>query len=147
MAPPGSTDPSLGYPTRKWVVESPSPNWSHHRRHTACWDEARHRRTTELVTNLRSPLTFLGGGNSSKRPAENTSFAGEGGGPRRAAKMMEEIDRFQVPSAVQEAEMQAEMQPLVSHRWDNHSVFWLCFLIRSDGVFFRLFCSMRPAVR
>ncbi|XP_040051348.1 protein FAM219A [Gasterosteus aculeatus] len=26
--------------------------------------------------------------------------------------MMEEIDRFQVPSAVQEAEMQAEMQPL-----------------------------------
>lgn len=28
--------------------------------------------------------------------------------------MMEEIDRFQVPSAVQEAEMQAEMQPLVS---------------------------------
>uniref|UniRef100_A0A665X704 Family with sequence similarity 219 member Ab n=1 Tax=Echeneis naucrates TaxID=173247 RepID=A0A665X704_ECHNA len=28
------------------------------------------------------------------------------------AKMMEEIDRFQVPSAVQEAEMQAEMQPL-----------------------------------
>lgn len=27
---------------------------------------------------------------------------------------MEEIDRFQVPSAVQEAEMQAEMQPLVS---------------------------------
>uniref|UniRef100_A0AAQ4Q6W4 Family with sequence similarity 219 member Ab n=2 Tax=Gasterosteus aculeatus aculeatus TaxID=481459 RepID=A0AAQ4Q6W4_GASAC len=27
-------------------------------------------------------------------------------------KMMEEIDRFQVPSAVQEAEMQAEMQPL-----------------------------------
>lgn len=29
--------------------------------------------------------------------------------------MMEEIDRFQVPSAVQEAEMQAEMQPLVSH--------------------------------
>lgn len=28
---------------------------------------------------------------------------------------MEEIDRFQVPNAVQEAEMQAEMQPLVSH--------------------------------
>lgn len=28
--------------------------------------------------------------------------------------MMEEIDRFQVPSAVQEAEMQSEMQPLVS---------------------------------
>lgn len=28
--------------------------------------------------------------------------------------MMEEIDRFQVPNAVQEAEMQAEMQPLVS---------------------------------
>ncbi|XP_038130751.1 protein FAM219A-like isoform X1 [Cyprinodon tularosa] len=26
--------------------------------------------------------------------------------------MMEEIDRFQVPSAVQEAEMQSEMQPL-----------------------------------
>lgn len=33
--------------------------------------------------------------------------------------MMEEIDRFQVPSAVQEAEMQAEMQPLVSHHLDN----------------------------
>lgn len=33
--------------------------------------------------------------------------------------MMEEIDRFQVPSAVQEAEMQAEMQPLVSH------IYWL----------------------
>lgn len=39
--------------------------------------------------------------------------------------MMEEIDRFQVPNAVQEAEMQAEMraemraemQPLVSLRW------------------------------
>uniref|UniRef100_A0A3Q2GE79 Family with sequence similarity 219 member Ab n=1 Tax=Cyprinodon variegatus TaxID=28743 RepID=A0A3Q2GE79_CYPVA len=30
--------------------------------------------------------------------------------------MMEEIDRFQVPSAVQEAEMQSEMQPLVSLR-------------------------------
>ena len=28
--------------------------------------------------------------------------------------MMEEIDRFQVPSAVQDAEMQSEMQPLVS---------------------------------
>lgn len=36
------------------------------------------------------------------------------GGKRRVAKMMEEIDRFQVPSAAQEAEMQAEMQPLVS---------------------------------
>uniref|UniRef100_A0A3B3U5F7 Family with sequence similarity 219 member Ab n=1 Tax=Poecilia latipinna TaxID=48699 RepID=A0A3B3U5F7_9TELE len=31
---------------------------------------------------------------------------------------MEEIDRFQVPSAVQEAEMQSEMQPLVSP-WDK----------------------------
>jgi len=31
--------------------------------------------------------------------------------------MMEEIDKFQVPSAVQEAEMQAEMQPLVSYLW------------------------------
>lgn len=40
--------------------------------------------------------------------------------------MMEEIDRFQVPSAVQEAEMQAEMQPLVSHI-DNRSLFWSCF--------------------
>ncbi|TNN26920.1 hypothetical protein EYF80_062939 [Liparis tanakae] len=28
----GSTDPSLQHPTRKWVVESPSPNWSHHLR-------------------------------------------------------------------------------------------------------------------
>lgn len=42
--------------------------------------------------------------------------------------MMEEIDRFQVPSAVQEAEMQAEMQPLVSPTRrlvsvkDDHSV-------------------------
>lgn len=43
----------------------------------------------------------------------------EKGGKRRVAKMMEEIDRFQVPSAVQEAEMQAEMQPLVSHHLDN----------------------------
>lgn len=47
--------------------------------------------------------------------------------------MMEEIDRFQVPSAVQEAEMQAEMQPLVSHIYrllsvgDNQSVFGLIF--------------------
>ena len=38
--------------------------------------------------------------------------------------MMEEIDRFQVPSAVQEAEMQAEMQPLVSQ---------ICGLILSIG--------------
>ena len=38
--------------------------------------------------------------------------------------MMEEIDRFQVPSAVQEAEMQAEMQPLVSQ---------ICRLILSIG--------------
>lgn len=49
--------------------------------------------------------------------------------------MMEEIDRFQVPSAVQEAEMQAEMQPLVSQIcWllpsgDDQPVFWSCFLI------------------
>lgn len=34
---------------------------------------------------------------------------------------MEEIDRFQVPSAVQEAEMQAEMQPLVSCIGDHRS--------------------------
>lgn len=53
-APSGCPDHSLGYPTRKWVVESPSPNWSHHRRHTACWDEARQRRATEIVTSLRS---------------------------------------------------------------------------------------------
>lgn len=33
--------------------------------------------------------------------------------------MMEEIDRFQVPNAVQEAEMQAEMQPLVSQHPDK----------------------------
>lgn len=39
--------------------------------------------------------------------------------------MMEEIDRFQVPSAVQEAEMQAEMQPLVRHHKDNQ----LCALV------------------
>ncbi|KAA8592390.1 hypothetical protein FQN60_017845 [Etheostoma spectabile] len=58
MAPSVSPDHSLGYPTRKWAVESPSPNWSHHRRHTACWDEARHRRATEIVTNLRSRSTF-----------------------------------------------------------------------------------------
>lgn len=52
--------------------------------------------------------------------------------------MMEEIDRFQVPSAVQEAEMQAEMQPLVSQIcWllpvgDDRPVFWSCFLILKD---------------
>ena len=39
--------------------------------------------------------------------------------------MMEEIDRFQVPSAVQEAEMQAEMQPLVNQI--NQSVFLVLF--------------------
>lgn len=38
--------------------------------------------------------------------------------------MMEEMDRFQVPSAVQEeAEMQAEMQPLVSQGFQ--AVIWL----------------------
>uniref|UniRef100_A0A3B3BPX3 Family with sequence similarity 219 member Ab n=1 Tax=Oryzias melastigma TaxID=30732 RepID=A0A3B3BPX3_ORYME len=43
--------------------------------------------------------------------------------------MMEEIDRFQVPSAVQEAEMQSEMQPLVRRRWriSSQSVL-LCYL-------------------
>lgn len=35
------------------------------------------------------------------------------------SNMMEEIDRFQVPNAVQEAEMRAEMQPLVSLRRDE----------------------------
>lgn len=41
--------------------------------------------------------------------------------------MMEEIDRFQVPSAVQEAEMQAEMQPLVSQIRDHHQCFGRVF--------------------
>ncbi len=50
--------------------------------------------------------------------------------------MMEEIDRFQVPSAVQEAEMQAEMQPLVSHIYCYlleiiDQCFWSCFLIQN----------------
>lgn len=49
----------------------------------------------------------------------------EKGGQRRVAKMMEEIDRFQVPSAVQEAEMQAEMQPLVRHR--DNQIYGLVF--------------------
>ncbi|KAI9527769.1 hypothetical protein NQZ68_027859 [Dissostichus eleginoides] len=97
-------------PTRKWVLEPPS----HHRRHTACWDEVRHRRTTEISTNLRSFHNL--GDNSSKPPDTNTQFPEEGG-PRRAANMMEEKDRFQVPSAVQEAEMQAEMQPLRCAPW------------------------------
>lgn len=39
------------------MVESPSSDWSHHRRHTACWDVVLHRKTTNIVRNLR-PLTI-----------------------------------------------------------------------------------------
>lgn len=93
------------------MVESPSSNWSHHRRHTACWDVVLHRKTTNIIRNRRS-LT-ISAITRRKDPLPSFSLE-EKGGKRRVAKMMEEIDRFQVPSAVQEAEMQAEMQPLVS---------------------------------
>lgn len=60
--------------------------------------------------------------------------------------MMEEIDRFQVPSAVQEAEMQAKMQPLVSRRQDDQLVS-LVFPSETWELSFRDVCCARPAIR
>lgn len=115
----------MGPPTRKWVVEwsqRPSPNCSHHRRQAASWDEARQRTATLPTTNLSSaPRRFLSGLSlvRKSKPLRSRQSVSreeeEARGRGRVARMMEEIDRFQVPSAVQDAEMQAEMQPLVRH--------------------------------
>ena len=119
-APSGSSALSLGYPTRKWVVEPPSPSWSHHRRHTAAaagmmlaagepqeleqiWDHV-------TIPAKRYLLRFTLREKKKRKKRKKRGRKEK----RSVSNMMEEIDRFQVPSAVQEAEMQAEMQPLVS---------------------------------
>lgn len=120
---PLSTRPALGPGTLAWDT-LPGSGWRSHRHptghttvdSTACWDEARRRRTTEIVTNLRISRDL-----SDQPPAARSQR--RTGKRRPFAKMMEEIDRFQVPSAVQEAEMQAEMQPLVSLVADPQSAF------------------------
>lgn len=61
--------------SRKWVVTSSSPLWSHHRR-WACWDEAGRRRTTRPVPSLRAESL---GENAAQRAAAPSGVQ-EGGG-------------------------------------------------------------------
>lgn len=127
-----SANLSFEPPTRKWVVEEPSPNWSHHQLPVWLlgWNSSSEKWRDLLKSELPSSRRTL------SQTLKQRSADSETNASALGSTMMEEIDRFQVPNAAQEA----EMQPLVRHPWDKQlsALFSLfthhCFHFKFDSL-------------